>query len=241
VWHRPHRVGPSPADRYLAGMTLAALVFDFDGLILDTELPQYLTVKAEFEAHGVELPLERWLGIIGRADHPHWLDWLEHELGAPIERQIVAARRLAAHDELILREEVLPGVVDLLDEAERRGVPAAVASSSPRYWVAGHLERLGLLDRFAALRTRDDVERAKPWPDLFLAAVEAVGAAPAESVAFEDSHNGSVAASAAGLFCVVAPNELTRVQDFPHADLRVRSLSEVSLADLERRIEARAA
>jgi HAD superfamily hydrolase (TIGR01509 family) len=215
-------------------VSVAALVFDFDGLILDTELPEYLTVKAEFDAHGVELPLEQWLGIIGSADHPHWLDWLEDVVGAPIEREVVHARRLAAHHELILRNEVLPGVVQLLDQADEAGIPAVVASSSPRHWVEGHLVRLGLRERFVTLRTREDVERAKPWPDLFTAAVEAVGAEPARSVALEDSHNGSVAAVAAGLVCVVAPNQLTRRQDFTHAHRVVDSLADLSVADLEK-------
>jgi HAD superfamily hydrolase (TIGR01509 family) len=222
---------------YRARVPLDALVFDFDGLILDTELPEYVTVKAEFEAHGVELRLDDWLGIIGRADHLPWLDMLEREVGGPIEREVVHARRMARHLELILACEVLPGVVDLLDEADRRGVPAAVASSSPRHWVAGHLERLGLLDRFVTIRTREDVERAKPWPDLFLAAAEALGVPPAGAVAFEDSHNGARAAIDAGLFCVAVPNQLTRGQDLSHADLVVASLAEVSLADLDRRLD----
>jgi HAD superfamily hydrolase (TIGR01509 family) len=226
-------------DRYRQRVTIAALVFDFDGLILDTELPEYTTVKAEFEAHGVELPLDQWLDIIGRADQPHWLDWLEDVVGVPIQREIVHARRLAQHHEMILRSAVLPGVVDLLDQAGERGIPAAVASSSPRRWVAGHLERLGLLERFSAVRTRDDVERAKPWPDLFLAAVDAVGAEPAAAVAFEDSHHGARAAIDAGLFCVVAPNPVTRAQDHSHAHLVVDSLAEVSLDDLARRMGER--
>jgi HAD superfamily hydrolase (TIGR01509 family) len=220
-------------------MPLDALVFDFDGLILDTEVPEYTSVKAEFEAHGVELPFDAWLDIIGRADHPHWLDWLEDVVGAPIERDVVHARRLARHHEMILRCDVLPGVVDLLDEADARGIPATVASSSPFSWVSGHLERLGLLDRFKAVRTKDDVERAKPWPDLFLAAVEAVGAEPADAVAFEDSHHGARAAVDAGLFCVVAPNPVTRAQDHSHAHLVVDSLAEVSLADLAQRLAVR--
>jgi HAD superfamily hydrolase (TIGR01509 family) len=220
-------------------MPLDALVFDFDGLILDTELPEYTTVREEFEAHGVELRLEDWQAIIGRADHLPWLDWLEQAVGAPIEREIVRARRVARHHEMVLRCEVLPGVVALLDDADRRGVPAAVASSSTRTWVTGHLRRLGLLDRFVTVRTREDVARAKPWPDLFLAAVEALGAEPATVVAFEDSHNGARAAVDAGLFCVVAPNEMTLAQDFAHADLVVPSLADVSLAALAAHIEAR--
>jgi HAD superfamily hydrolase (TIGR01509 family) len=185
--------------------------------------------------------LEDWQGIIGRADHVHWLDWLEQAVGAPIEREIVHARRISRHHEMVLRCEVLPGVVDLLDRADARGIPAAVASSSTRQWVVGHLERLGLLGRFVTIRTREDVERAKPWPDLFLAAADGLGVEPANAVAFEDSHNGARAAVDAGLFCVVAPNEMTRAQDFAHADLVVDSLAHVSLADLARRIGERTA
>lgn len=220
-------------------MRIAALVFDFDGLIVDTELPEYLTIRAEFEAHGVELPLDDWLITLGRADTVHWLDQLEQLVDGPIQREVVHARRRAAHAALIARTEVLPGVVDLLDEAERRGLKVAVASGSPRWWVEGQLDRLGIRGRFDVLRTRDDVVRGKPWPDVYLDATAALGVDPTASVAFEDSHNGSLAATAAGLFCVVAPNELTRNQSFDHADLVVASLVDVDLDDLARRTESR--
>ena len=215
---------------------LGAVVFDFDGLILDTEMPEYLTVRAAFEAHGVELALEDWLAVVGRGDNRHWLDWLEDEVGTPIEREVVHARRIAAHHALIAEEEVLPGVVDVLDQADALAVPALVASSSPRYWVVDHLARLGLDHRFVGVFSRDDVERAKPWPDLYLAAVASVGVDPARAIAFEDSFHGSSAAVAAGLYCVVAPNELTRTQDFAHCDLVVGSLADVDLTDLSRRL-----
>jgi HAD superfamily hydrolase (TIGR01509 family) len=147
----------------------------------------------------------------------------------------VRARRLVKHHALIAEQVIRPGVVDLLDQADALGIPAAVASSSTSTWVEGHLDRLGVLDRFAAVRTRDHVEHAKPWPDLFLAATDAVGVEPHTAVAFEDSHNGCLAAKAAGLFCVVAPNDITRSQDFSGADLVVTSLAEVVLADLSSR------
>jgi beta-phosphoglucomutase-like phosphatase (HAD superfamily) len=100
--------------------------------------------------------------------------------------------------------------------------------------VEGHLDRLGLLDRFAAVRCRDHVERAKPHPDLFTAALAAVGATPERSVALEDSHHGCSAAKAAGMFCVVVPNEVTRIQTFDHADLVVETLADLSLEQLSR-------
>jgi HAD superfamily hydrolase (TIGR01509 family) len=219
---------------------LDAIIFDFDGLILDTELSEYRTVRAEFEAHGVELPLEEWMAIVGRVDHISWLDWLEQVVGSPIEREVVKARRIAAHHEMIMACEVLPGVVELLDQADARGLPAGVASSSPRSWVTGHLDRLGLLERFVTVRTREDVVHPKPAPDLFLAAAGALGADPSATIAFEDSMHGARAAVDAGLYCVVAPNEVTRGQDHGHAHLVVDSLADVDLDDLARRLDERA-
>lgn len=218
-------------------MAVSALVFDFDGLILDTEVPEYVTIRDEFEAHGLELRLEDWLRTIGRGDNPHWLDVIEAELGAPLEDRVaVKERRRARHHELIHLEEVRAGVVALLDEADALGVPTAVASSSTLDWVGGHLERLGIHHRFVAVRTRDDVELAKPWPDLFLAAADAMAVDPAGVVVFEDSHNGCSAAKAAGMYCVVVPNDITRAQDFSHADWVVDSLEEVTIPRLAARL-----
>jgi len=215
---------------------LGAVVFDFDGLILDTETSAFVTMQAAFADHGVELSLEAFSELLGRADNRPWIEWLEEEVGSPIEREAVHARRLEAHHALVAEQDVMPGVVEVIDQADALGIPALVASSSPRYWIDQHLERLGLLDRFVGLFTREDVERAKPWPDLYLAAVASVGVEPAQAVAFEDSYNGSMAATAAGLYCVAVPSEITGHQDFSHCDLVVRSLSDVDLVRLARTI-----
>ncbi len=218
-------------------MGIDALVFDFDGLIIDTEWSEFVTVRAEFEAHGVDLQLDEWRHRVGRADNPHWSAWLQEAAEGPVDVAAVRARRLEAHHALIRREEVRPGVVALLDEAAAAGVPTAVASSSPTTWVEPHLDRVGLLERFIIIRCRDHVARGKPAPDLYLAAAEALGVRPARSVALEDSHHGSTAARAAGFVCVVAPNEVTRVPEFPDADLVVDSLADVDLAALGRLVD----
>jgi HAD superfamily hydrolase (TIGR01509 family) len=215
-------------------MSIAALIFDFDGLILDTEWPEFSTVREEFVAHGVVLQLEDWQQIIGRADHRHWFDWLQSEVAEPLDREVVVERRRIRHHALIAGEVVRPGVVALVDEATTSGIPIGVASSSTVDWVEGHLERLGLLNRFDVVRCRDHVERAKPSPDLFVAALAALGAEPACSVALEDSHHGCTAAKAAGMACVVVPNDVTRSQSFDHADLVVDSLEDVSVGRLTR-------
>jgi HAD superfamily hydrolase (TIGR01509 family) len=234
---RATRLHGGTATGHGRGVTVAALVFDFDGLILDTEVPEFVTVREVFRAHGLDLALADWQQIIGRADHRHWLDWLEDELGEPLaDRERVRVQRQARHHAMIAEMEVLPGVVALLDEAATRGVPVAVASSSSASWVEGHLETYGLASRVSLVRCRDHVARAKPWPDLFTAAVEGLGVDPAASVALEDSANGAAAAKAAGLFCVVAPNDITRGQDHSHADLVVASLAEVTLDLLDARL-----
>jgi HAD superfamily hydrolase (TIGR01509 family) len=207
-------------------MEIRALVFDFDGLILDTESSEFETVAAEFAAHGHELPLVEWLEIVGRADHRHWFDWLEEVAGRPLEREVVVARRAAAHRESVGRQVVRPGVVELLEHARRSRLSVAVASSSSREWVEGHLRRLGLFEYFHAVRCRGDVARAKPAPDLYLSALEALGVTAAQAIAFEDSHHGSQAAKAAGIYTVVVPNDLTRTQAFGHADLVLESLAD---------------
>jgi HAD superfamily hydrolase (TIGR01509 family) len=215
-------------------MAVDALVFDFDGLILDTEWPEFSTVREEFAAHGVTLRLENWQSIVGRADHPHWFDWLQAEVDMPLDRSVVVERRRRRHHALIAEQPLRPGVLELIDTALASEIPLAVASSSSTTWVEGHLDRFGLLERFEVVRCRDQVARAKPDPELFASALAMIGASPERSVAFEDSHHGCSAAKAAGMFCVVVPNDVTRSQAFDHADLVVDSLADVSLDQLSR-------
>lgn len=205
-------------------MEIRAFVFDFDGLLLDTESCHHRSIVEQFDAHGCELPLDEWLDRLGRADNPPWIELLERVAARPLEREVVIERHRARYLELVEAEAACRGVVELLEDARRAGIAVTVASSSSREWVEGHLRRLGLFEYFHAVRTRDDVARGKPHPDLFLAALDAVGVDPARAVAFEDSYHGSVAAKAAGLYTVVVPNRLTREQAFDHADLVIESL-----------------
>ena len=186
------------------------------------------------DAYVFDFELAAWQACVGSAWALDWIDDLEREAPHAIDRVTVVARRRARKDHLTAELHVLPGVLDRIAEAERHGLGLAVASSSPRDWVEPHLDRLGLLGRFHCFFTRDDVSQAKPAPDLCLAALAAFGAPAARAVAFEDSHNGSRAAKAAGLWCVVAPNPVTSAQDFSHADLVVGSLEEIDLAGLRR-------
>ncbi len=206
-----------------------ALLFDFDGLILDTETPIYEAWRDDYLAHGQDLTPEVYAACVGsdfgRFDPKSHLeslvgyeiDWSERDRWRE-ENALERVRRLPP----------LPGVVDLLEAAQAAGLPCAVASSSPRSWVEGHLERLGLLPFFQLTRCRDDVDFPKPAPDLFLAASRALGVPPARCLVLEDSRNGLLAAIAAGIPCVVVPNRVTAHLDFAGAAAVLPNLESIT-------------
>ncbi|OLC27474.1 MAG: hypothetical protein AUG06_12130 [Actinobacteria bacterium 13_1_20CM_2_65_11] len=211
---------------------IRALIFDFDGLILDTEGPIYVSWLEVYAAYGVALPFELWVKTVGSSNeafHPQL--YLEEQLGRKLPQEVID-RRVERRVELVLEQPLLPGVAGLIDSARAAGMPIGVASSSSRDWVSGHLERLGIRDCFACLCGRDDVEHVKPEPDLYLAALNCLGVPAAEVVAIEDSPNGVIAAKRAGLRCVAVPNPLTAGLDLSGADVRLRSLADVTLSEL---------
>lgn len=212
---------------------MRALIFDFDGLMVDTESPEYLSWRELYQEHAQDLPLSIWAECVGRASD--WFDplaYLEKSLNRPLEREALHARQRQRAHELVHVQPLLPGVANYLRDAAELGLGLAVASSSSRAWVTGHLARLGLDACWDCIRCREDVERAKPDPDLYLAALQSLGIASSEAIAFEDSPNGVLAATRAGLRCVIVPNPLTATLEFPSAALRLNSLAEISLAEL---------
>jgi HAD superfamily hydrolase (TIGR01509 family) len=214
---------------------IQALIFDFDGLILDTEWPEFQCWQETCQEYGVDLTIETWLPCIGtgittRVFDPY--DYLAAHCVQPLDRDMVYARLGSRHKELVEAQPVLPGIEALLGEAKQQGIRLAVASSAPRQWVAGHLERLGLLEYFDALTCGPEVAHTKPYPDLYLAALEKLGVTASQTIAFEDSRNGMLAARSAGIFCVVVPNLLTKYLSLEEADLLLASLADISLLEL---------
>ena len=215
---------------------IRTLIFDFDGLILDTETPDLLAWQSIYRRYGQELTAQTWGQIVGGAGTTTFEPdtHLESLVGDGLD--LSALRREADEERLalILRQQPLPGVRAYLDDAQRLGLPLGIASSSPHSWVEEHLIRLGLLDRFAAVVCGDDVPpgRTKPHPDLFLKALAALGAEANETIVFEDSPNGVAAARAAGLFVVAVPNPLTAQLPIEGENLRLASLAEIPLSRL---------
>jgi len=212
---------------------IKALVFDFDGLILDTELSALQSWQEVYQVYKRELPLDKWALCIGSgidAFDPH--TYLESLLEHSISRDEVAPIRLRRHMELIETQVALPGVEDYINAAKRLGLKIAVASSSPRSWVIGHLTRLGLQDAFDAMKFGDEVSLKKPHPEIYLAALDLLGVSAEQAIALEDSPNGVLAAQRAGIFCVAIPNPVTSQLPLDHADMRLQSLADLPLDQL---------
>lgn len=208
---------------------MRALLFDFDGLLLDTEGPSYRAWVEVYEAHGHTLPLDTWAAAIGTIDGFDPVGHLEGLAGTRLAEDTQGERRQRDLD-LCDLEGLRPGVAELLDEAARRRLSTAIVSSSSNDWIARHLEPRDVLERFdAVVCANGDASRAKPRPTLYREALLRLGIRAAEAVAFEDSPNGIAAAKAAGIFCVAVPNEITGALDLSAADLTVRSLLDVDL------------
>jgi len=214
-------------------MPIRAVLFDFDGLILDTESTEFQSWQEVFTAHGCELRFDVWADSIGRPygyfdPYTH----LEQLSGSPIDRQGVRVQRHARLMELNLRQPLQPGVLAYLRDAHRAGLKIGLASSSDRAWVHGHLERLGLRAYFTTTKCVEDTGTHKPDPGPYLAVLEALEILPEEAIAFEDSPNGIAAAKAAGIFCVAVPNPITRQLRLEQADYRLESLAALPLSTL---------
>jgi HAD superfamily hydrolase (TIGR01509 family) len=211
---------------------IRAIVFDFDGLILDTELPEFQSWQEIYQTHGCTLSFAVWATCIGTVGAFDPYIYLEEQLGRAVDRAAVEAQQRQRCDALIAVQTVLPGVHDYLAEARRLGLHVGVASSSSRTWVHGHLTRLELSQHFLCIKCRDDVLHPKPDPALYQAALEALGVQPQEAIALEDSPHGITAAKRAGLFCVAVPNPLTSQLSLAHADLQIASLADMPLTRL---------
>ena len=220
-------------------MTLRALLFDFDGLLVDTESPSRLGWEELYRAHGHELPLDEWATLVGTIGAPFDpFAHLEALVGQPLDRAELMERRRAREFELIDLEDLRPGVAEYLAEAEKRELRTAVVSSSSQDWVEQNLQRLDRLDHWDAIVTADgDRSRAKPQPTLYLEALEALGAAANEAIAFEDSPNGVRAAKRAGLACVAVPNPVTATLALDEADIVVETLADLPFEELLARLE----
>jgi HAD superfamily hydrolase (TIGR01509 family) len=218
---------------------IRALIFDFDGLILDTEGPIYQSWQELYESYGGQLAFSTWAEIIGTVSNEfdHFED-LEEQIGYPLDRAKLSPQRRQRELDLIAEQPLQPGVEDYLKDAKLYGLKIGLASSSPCSWVTGHLTQRGLIDYFDCIHARDDVKVVKPDPELYLSVLEELGVRADQAFVIEDSPIGVTAAQRAGLFCVAVPNALTALMPLDHADMRLDSLTDISLEELIRQVES---
>ncbi|MBQ0977956.1 MULTISPECIES: HAD family hydrolase [Micromonospora] len=221
-------------------MTVKALIFDFDGLLMDTETTLLESWRWEWRRHGLELdPAGFFADHGGDANEPRYAA-LAATVGPAYDRGSSHALRMAYRAELNAALEPAPGIVGWLDRAAELGLRLAVASSSPVTHVRTMLDRAGLRARFEVLATGEEVAAHKPDPAVYLLALDRLGLPAEEAVAFEDTAHGMAAAHAAGLRCVAVPNPHADGAHFTAADLLLPSAAELSLdavlAGLARRV-----
>lgn len=218
-------------------MTIQALIFDFDGLLMDTETTLLESWRWEWRRHGLELDPAGFF-----ADHGGDISEIRYAalaaaVGAAYDRDDSHRRRQAYRLELNTALTPAPGVVAWLDRAGELGLRTAVASSSARPHVAGMLERAGLLGRFEALATGDEVDAHKPDPAVYRLALRRLGLDPGRALAFEDTPHGVAAARAAGLRCVAVPNPHADPARFGAAALLLTSAADLTLDAVLSRVE----
>lgn len=211
---------------------IAALIFDFDGLIVDSETPGFQAWSEVYATHGCSLPFDKYSACIGTIGGFDLHAYLEEQSGRSFDRADLEHACNARWLKLMKAQPLLPGISACISSAKRRGLKLAIASSSTQKWVTGNLRKFGLLDEFDAVCTSDYVSVVKPDPALYLLALEKLGVRADEAIAFEDSPNGILAAKRAGIYCIAIPNPLTKDLPLALADRRLRSLEEFDLDDV---------
>jgi HAD superfamily hydrolase (TIGR01509 family) len=213
----------------------AAVIFDFDGVILDSESAEYESHRRMYERCGIDLTLAEWCNQVGIWSEQHNESWArqlsERTPAAPSPETYLSEKHRILMD--ILPREPMSGIRDLVARLSSGAVPIAVGSTSPANWVVPSLKAFGLLNSFAAIVTGDDVRKRKPAPDIYVEAATRLSVDPTRAVAIEDSAPGLVSAKAAGMKVVAIPHRLTRMHDLSAADLFVSHAGEVTLERLE--------
>src|SRR3989304_3451634 len=212
---------------------IKGLIFDFDGLILDTEEPSYTAWSQLYADYGLKLDIHAWANGLGASEAAfNPVTHLQGMLNHTVDEAMLRKSARVITDRAILQQPPLQGVIPTLLAARQAGLKMAVASSSPRSWVVGHLKRLDLSGYFEYVVCMEDVPHVKPGPDLYLAALYGLGLNPHEAIAFEDSPNGITAARRAKIFTVGVPNAISSQLNTSHASLWLKRIDAVPLTEL---------
>ncbi|MFJ7826602.1 HAD family hydrolase [Psychrobacillus sp. NPDC096623] len=220
---------------------MKGVIFDFDGLIVDTETTWYEAFKEVFwESHQISLDLEGYSQCIGTGNdvlYPYFREITGDSVNCELIEEYATLRYEEKMKVPVLRE----GVKEYLDAAKQKNMKIALASSSSKQWVHTYLKRLNIIDYFEVINTKDDVSKIKPDPELYHKTLMDLGLSPKETIVFEDSLNGLSAAKKAGIRCIIVPNNVTRNLKFENFDDRIDSMAEITLSELLKNLERKGA
>ena len=212
---------------------IKALIFDFDGLILDTETPGYNSWKDIFKNLGYNLKFQDWAPKIGNPLHDTEEKILLKLQKTPTEIEQIKIERNNIYKNLLEKESLRPGILKLLKNAKNLKLKIGIASSSDKNWITKHLIKYNILDQFLIIISKDDVSQIKPAPEIYLKALKALKIDnPKEALAIEDSPIGILAAKSAGIKCLAFPNNLTKNLDLQAADMILENLESIKLKTL---------
>lgn len=213
---------------------LQAVIFDMDGLMIDSEPVQWRAMNSVVAPYGVTIDEPEWASMVGRraVDNLALLSEKHHLEVDPAE--LVISKNAAYHDLIRHRENVIPmpGLYEAIDEARQAGLKLALGSSSVLGDIKIILKALSLSTTFDVVVSGDQVARGKPDPDIFLEVARRLAVHPSRCLVLEDTAHGVAAAKAAGMMCIAVPGHFTRHQDFSKADAVLKSLSELDFSRL---------
>ncbi|OIP37727.1 hypothetical protein AUJ95_07800 [Candidatus Desantisbacteria bacterium CG2_30_40_21] len=207
---------------------IKAVIFDMDGLIVDTESLYSIALQMIAQKRGKNFTYELKRTMIGKSGMISMGIFKEY-LGLSDDVPQLLQERETIYGELLDKAELTPmtGLLNLLDLLDNLGLAAAIASSSQGQWIRIVVNKLGIDDRFKAIASVNDVENGKPYPDIYLLAAKRLGVLPEHCLALEDTPTGMEAARRAGMICVAVPNQYSHGLDFSMADMVINSLDEV--------------
>lgn len=218
-----------------AGISLtrvrSAVIFDFDGLLMDTETTSLQSWQFEWRQWGLELdPTTFFVNHGGDITEDRYAQ-LGAAVGERFDRTLSHERRVRHRDDLHESLGLTDGIRSWITQAAASGMSLAVASSSPRDWLTRHLGRAEILDQFEVLAGGDEVGRHKPAPDVYELALQRLGLPASGAIAVEDTAHGVDAAHAAGLACIAIPNPFVSPDVVSHAELVLGSAAAMSLGE----------
>jgi HAD superfamily hydrolase (TIGR01509 family) len=222
---------------------IRALVFDFDGLTVDSAAAEQQAWRDIYHACGTRVQFDDWndagaptpLSSLDRDP----CDQLERQLGERVDRAQVRRQVAQRKEEILANEAPLPGVRDFIDRAGELGLMLGIASQTNRGRVEEHLHRLSLGERFDAIRCAQDVSSAMPDSALYVSVCDALDVRPADSIAVQSSPRGIRSAKGAGLYCISVPDRVTGSVSMDKADLVLVSLATVTLDEVVERASQR--